>query len=175
VVERGTGTSREVGVGKSAAVMEAEAGTAAVEIGTITSRELEVRMEAAESAAAVEAEGDVIREGDQGVIDADGEAFTTGIVESAESTSAIGPTTSERIALNGAGCFSVEVPSLLPSKGLRCLVEKSANYIVMSTQQSPFLSFSWVHWLQTVQRQVVLTEQVRRHQLRQLLLLLLSS
>jgi hypothetical protein len=152
--------------------MEAEAGTAAVEIGTITSRELEVRMEAAESAAAVEAEGDVIREG---VIDADGEAFTTGIVESAESTSAIGPTTSERIALNGAGCFSVEVPSLLPSKGLRCLVKKSANYIVMSTQQSPFLFFSWVHWLQTVQRQVVLTEQVHGHQLRQLLLLLLSS
>lgn len=149
MVERGTRTSREVGVGKSAAVMEAEAGTAAVEIGTITSRELEVRMEAAESAAAVEAEGGVIREG---VVDADGKAFATGIDESAESTSAIGPTTSERIALNGADCFSVEVSSLFPSKGLWCLVEKSANYIVMSTQQSPFWSFYWVHWLQTVQK-----------------------
>lgn len=157
VVETGRRTSREVGIGKSAAVLEAEAasGTAAVEIGTVTSGE--VRMEAAESAAAVEAKVGFIWEG---LVDADGEAFTTGIDESAESTSesAIGPTTSERIALNGADRFSVEVPSLLPSKGLRCLVEKSANYIVMSTQQSPFWSFSWVHWLQTVQRQVVLTE-----------------
>ena len=104
MVEIGTRTSREVSVG----AVE----SAAVEKGTVTSRE--VGMEAAESAAAVEAEGKEIREG---VIDADGETFTTGTVKSAESTSTIGPTTSERVSLNGAGCFSVEV---LPSKGLWC-------------------------------------------------------
>jgi len=47
----------------------------------------------------VEAEGGVIREG---VVVADGKSFITGIVESAESTSVIGPTADERIGLNDA-------------------------------------------------------------------------
>ena len=55
---------------------------------------------AVESAAVVEAEGGVIREG---VVVADGKLFTTGIAEAAESTSVIGPTTPERIGLNDAG------------------------------------------------------------------------
>lgn len=64
-----------------------------------TSRE--VGIGAVESAAVVEAEGGVIREG---VVVADGKLFTTGILaESTESTSVIGPTTPEKIGLNDAG------------------------------------------------------------------------
>lgn len=76
----------------------------------------------AESGAVVEA-GGVIREV---VVDADGKAFITGMVEeSAEST-------------------SVEIPTLLGvlSKGLEFLVGKSAIYNIVSIQYSPFSSFS---------------------------------
>ena len=75
----------------------------------------------AESGAVVEA-GGVIREV---VVDADGKAFITGMVEeSAEST-------------------SVEIPTLLVlSKGLEFLVGKSAIYNIVSIQYSPFSSFS---------------------------------
>lgn len=73
VVETRTGTSREVGsieAAESAVVAKAAVGTAAVEIGTGTSRKVD--LEAAESAAVVEAEGGVIREV---VVGADGKAF----------------------------------------------------------------------------------------------------
>jgi hypothetical protein len=101
-VKTGTGTSIEVRIwtAELAAAVEAELGAAAVEPVTGTSREMGIG--AAGSVAAADAEGGVIREGD---VNADGKVFNTGIVDSAESTSGIGPTTSdlERIGLNGDG------------------------------------------------------------------------
>ena len=102
-VETGTRTSREVGIGTAeSAAVEVAVGTATVETGMGTSREVGIGTAASELAAVVEVDGAVIMEG---VVDADDEAFTTGIVKSAESTSVIAPTTSsKRIGLNnGAG------------------------------------------------------------------------
>jgi len=93
--EAGTGasTQREVGIGaaESAVVVEVKVGTTAAKTRTGTSREVDIG--AAELAADMEAEVGAAA-GSAAVVEAEG-----GVVKSAEST-------------------SVEIPSLLPSKGL---------------------------------------------------------
>ena len=86
-----------IGTTESAAV-EAVVGTATVETGMGTSREMGIGAAASELAVVVEVDGAVVMEG---VIDEDDEAFTTGIVKSVESTLVIALiTSSERIGFN---------------------------------------------------------------------------
>ena len=101
VVEAGIGASREVSIGaaesESAAIVEVKVGKAAVETGTGTSGGIEVVecaavVESAIGTAAVETAMGTSRKS---------KSFTTGTVESAESTSVIGLTTSERVGLDG--------------------------------------------------------------------------